>query len=118
MTGISLLPPLPPPPSSSSAMPLARYLPGQQVADFDMSRHRLNAARLRILPQSMFPAFSSNHATVAPKVAEQRLTPHPITTSSCCASGGSCLSDSSRLCSRTRDIAARRLSRHSSREAL
>jgi hypothetical protein len=57
----------------------------------------------------VFFAFSPQHAAVAAKI-------HPITTSSCLASGGRARRDSSRLCLRIRVIASRRFARHSSRD--
>jgi hypothetical protein len=41
------------------------------------------------LPKKVFLAFSAQDATLPPRVAEQALALHPITTSSCSASGGS-----------------------------
>lgn len=88
---------------------------GQQVRNLDMTRDRFRVTGLWILPERVLLAFAPNHATVSAKVAQQRITLHPTTTSSCFASGGRDRSDSSRRCSRMRAIACLRLSRHSSR---
>ena len=73
-------------------------------------------AGLGVLPKGMLFSFSSQHAAVAAKMPEESPALHPITTSSCLASGGRARKDSSRLCSRMRAIASRRFVRHSSRD--
>ena len=89
--------------------------PREEIGDLGVARDGLGVAGLRVLPEGMFLAFSSQHAAVAAKMPED-LALHPITISSCLASGGSARKDSSRLCTRMSAIASRRFARHSSRD--
>ena len=51
-------------------------------------------AGLRVLPKCVFLALSAQHAAVAAQVPKESLQLHPMTTSSCLASGGRARNDS------------------------
>ena len=88
----------------------------EYVANLSMTRNGFRMTGLRVLPKCVLFAFSAQDASMLAKMAEECLQLHPITTSSCLASGGRARKDSSRRCCRMRAIASRRFDRHSSRD--